>query len=108
MASTYMALEDSLLQIITSLQAERDPIERLRAIRRLEATSTRAFRKLKREAAYDARMTMPTVQIAELLEMDRKDVEYLVRVYLVDNPHAPKPTIRKRKDIGDFIDLSGE
>ena len=108
MASTYMALEDSLLHIITSLQAERDPIERLRTIRRLEATSTRAFRKLKREAAYDARMTMPAVVIAEVLEMDRKDVEYLVRVYLVDNPHAAKPPIRQRKHIEHFIDLSGE
>lgn len=97
-----------MLQILTSLQAERDPVERLRAIRRLERTVVGSLRKLKREAAYDARMTMPTVQIAELLEMDRKDVEYLVRVYLVDNPYAPKPTIRKRKELGNFVDLSGE
>ena len=108
MASTYMALEDSMLQILTSLEAERNPVERLRAIRRLEATSTRAFRKLKREAAYEARMTMPAIQIAELLEMDRKDVEYLVRVYLVDNPHAPKPPLEQRKQIDQFVDLSGE
>lgn len=108
MATTYMALEDSLLQILTSLEAERNPVERLRAIRRLEATSTRAFRKLKREAAYEARMTMPAIQIAELLEMDRKDVEYLVRVYLVDNPHAPEPPRRQRKQIDQFVDLSRE
>lgn len=108
MASTYMALEDSLLQILTSLQAERDPLERLRTIRRLEATSASAFRKIKREAAYDARMTMPAIQIAELLEMDRKEVEYLVRVYLVDNPYAPKPPLKKRAKIDSFVDLSGE
>ena len=44
-------LEDSLLQILTSLESERDPVERLRAIRRLEQVSAQAFRKLKREAA---------------------------------------------------------
>lgn len=103
-----MALEDSLLQILTSLQAERNPIERLRTIRKLEAASVRAFRKLKREAAYDARMTMPAIQIAELLDMDRKEVEYLVRVYQVDNPYAPKPPIRQRIQIDQFVDLSRE
>ena len=108
MASTYTALEDSLLQILTSLEAERNPLERLRAIRRLEVTSVRSFRKLKREAAYEARMTMPANQMAELLGMDRKDVEYLVRVYLVDNPYAPKPPIRQRVKIDSFVDLSGE
>lgn len=108
MASTYTALEDSLLQIITSLEIERDPVERLRAIRKLEAVSTRAFRKLKREAAYEARMSMPAIQIAELLDMDRKEIEYLVRVYLVDNPHAQEPARRKRIAIDQFVDLSGE
>lgn len=101
-------LEDSLLQILTSLESERDPIERLRAIIKLEATATRAFKKLKREAAYEAIMTMPAVQIAELVDMDRKSVEYLIRVYLVDNPYAAKPPIRKRKHINQFVDLSGE
>lgn len=101
-------MEDSLLHILTSLEAERNPVERLRTIRMLEATSTKAFRKIKREAAYEARMTHSSSDIADALEMDRKDVDYLVRVYLVDNPYAPKPPVRHRGTITDFVDLSGE
>lgn len=97
-----------MLQILTSLEGERDPVERLRAIRRLEGVSTRAFRKLKREAAYEARMARPSVEIAEMLEMDRKDIDYLVRVYLVDNPYAPAPPRKNRSKIERFVDLSGE
>ena len=53
-------------------------------------------------------MTRPSVEIAEMLEMDRKDVDYLVRVYLVDNPYAPIPPRRNRTPIDQFVDLSGE
>jgi hypothetical protein len=108
MSTTYTTLEDSLLNILTSLEAEKDPVERLRAIRRLETTAVKAFRRIKREAAYDARMTRSSGEIADAVGMDRKDLDYLIRVYLVDNPYAPKPPHRTRHTIDHFVDLSGE
>ncbi len=105
--SIIHAIEDQITMITDSIYAEPDPVERLRALRILDQSITHRLRKLKREAAYDAAMTHPSRDIAERLGMDRKDVDYLVRVYLVDNPQKPAPPRRKRHAIDSFVNLSG-
>lgn len=100
------AVEDQVTMITDSIYAEQDPVERLRALRILERSLVQRLRKLKREAAYDAAMKHPSRDIAERVGMDRKDVDYLIRVYLVDNPQKPEPPRRKRYAIDSFVDLS--
>jgi hypothetical protein len=51
-------------------------------------------------------MIYPTVQISDLTGIDRKNIEYLVRVYLVNNPNADRPKFRKRIEVTSFVDLT--
>ena len=104
--SSYRALEDSILSIITSIEAERDPIERLRMAKAIHETTTNALRGINQHAAYAARLTYPTKQIFELTGLDRKHIEYLVRVYLVNNPRAERPKFRQRVQVNSFVDLT--
>jgi hypothetical protein len=106
--SMTQAIEDQITMLTDTIYSEPNPVERLRALRILERSLVQRLRKLKREAAYDAAMTMPSSEVAHRLEMDRKDVEYLVRCYLGDNPHKPAPPRRKRHAIDAFVDLSRE
>jgi hypothetical protein len=102
------AVEDQITMVTDTIYSEKDPLERLRAIRALERSLVQRLRKLKREAAYDAVLTMPSSEVGHRLQMDRKDVDYLVRCYLADNPHKPAPPRKKRHAIDSFVDLSRE
>lgn len=104
--SNYRALEDSILSTITSIEAERDPIERLRMAKAIRETATSALAAINQHAAYSARMVYPTKQISELTGLDRKHLEYLVRVYLVNNPRAERPKFRQRVEVNSFVDLT--
>lgn len=104
--STIRAIEDQITMLTDSIYAEQDPVERLRALRIIERSLVQRLRKLKREAAYDAAMAHPSRDIAERVGMDRKDVDYLVRVYLEDNPQKVPPPRRKRHTIDSFVNLS--
>ena len=104
--SSYRALEDSILNIITSIEAERDPVERLKMARAIQSTVRKALMPVNQSAAYAARMIYPTAQIADLTGIDRKNIEYLVRVYLANNPNAERPKFRKRVEVTSFVDLT--
>lgn len=104
--SSYRALEDSILNVITSIEAERNPIERLKMARAIQSTVRKALMPINQHAAYDARMIYPTAQISDLTGIDRKNVEYLVRVYLINNPNAERPKFRKRIEVTSFVDLT--
>lgn len=105
---TYTMLEDQLLMLIESAVSEQDPILRLKQIRRLKKQSIHLLRKAERKSAYDARMLFSWADLATALGVDRKELEYLVSVYLVDNPEKPAPKKRQRVDISEYIDLSGK
>lgn len=108
MSMTYTAIEDQLISLIDTLSSEPNAIERLRMIKRVEELSRRMMRRIKTEAAYDARMKNNSGDIADAVEMDRKAIDYLVRVYLVNNPSKPRPRTRQPSDVSSCIDLSGE
>lgn len=108
MSMNYTLIEDQLLAMIESVTSDNDPITRLKHLRRLKKQATHYLRREERRAAYEARLTHAYADIAEAVGMDRKDLEYLVRVYLVDNPEKPAPKKRQRVDISNYIDLSGE
>jgi hypothetical protein len=108
MSMTYTAIEDQLISLIDTLSSEPNAIERLRTIKRIEELAMRMLRRIKTEAAYDARMRANSGDIADAVEMDRKAIDYLVRVYLVNNPSKPRPRTRQPSDVSSFLDLSGE
>lgn len=108
MSMTYTMLEDQLLALIEAATSDRDPIIRLQNIRRIKGQALHYLRKAERKAAYDARMAFSSSDIADAIRMDRKDLDYLVRVYLLDNPEKPAPKRQKRVDISQYIDLSGK
>lgn len=108
MSINYTLLEDQLLALIDSVVAEKDHIIRLKYLRRLKKQALHYLRKEERRAAYEARMVFTYKDMAEAVGMDAKDIEYLVRVYLVDNPDKPAPKTRKRVDITQYIDLDRE
>lgn len=108
MSMTYTMLEDQLMMLIESATSDKDPIIRLKHLRRLKKQALHYLRRAERKAGYDARMVFASADIAESVGMDRKELEYLVRVYLVDNPEKPRPKQRQRVDITSYIDLSGE
>lgn len=89
------------------LYSETDPINRLDAARKLEKTITAIFRKAKREAAYEAAMIASSSEIGDRVGAYRRDIDYLVRCYMEDNPHQPAPPRRSRREIESFVDLSG-
>lgn len=107
MSINYTLIEDQLLATIESATSDSDPIVRLKYLRRLKKQALHYIRQAERKAAYDCRMKFAYSDIADAVGMDRKEIEYLVRVYLVDNPEKPKPKMRQRVDISDYIDLSG-
>lgn len=107
MSINYTLIEDQLLALIESATSDSDPIIRLKYLRRLKKQALHHIRKEERKAAYDCRMKFAFSDIADSVGMDKKDIEYLVRVYLVDNPDKPKPKMKQRVDISDYIDLSG-
>jgi hypothetical protein len=108
MSMTYTMLEDQLMMLVESATSEQDPIIRLKHLRRLKKEGLKHLRKAERKAAYDARMAFSWTDIAEALQVDRKELEYLVSVYLVDNPEKPAPKKRQRVDISNYLDLSGK
>jgi len=99
-------LEDQITSLMDSMQSERDPIVRLDVARNLERTFVKSIKKIKREAAYDARMKHSSREIADAVGADRKDIDYLVNVYLIDNPYKASPPRKHRVEVDSFVDLS--
>jgi hypothetical protein len=108
MSMTYTMLEDQLLMLIESATSDSDPLIRLRNFRRLKSEAIKRLRAAERKAAYDARMAFSFSDIEEVVGIGRKELDYLVSVYLVDNPEKPAPKKRQRADLSNYIDLSGE
>jgi hypothetical protein len=97
---------DDLTAIITTIYTERNPIERLAVARYAEQLFLTELRRLKQDAAYEARATASSADIADELGMDRKAVDYLVHRYMELNPHKEKPAYRSRGPIEQYVDLS--
>jgi hypothetical protein len=85
---------------------EKDPIERVKAIRAASKRFNRMFRTIEREAAYEARWQLSGKDIAELLDVDRRQIDYLVACYLRDNPQKEPPPHHNRSKIDEYVDLS--
>jgi hypothetical protein len=101
-------IHDHIQLLADIVAAEPDPLRRLKAARTAEQQSKAMFRRIVRKAAYDARMTFSSQDIQEITGIDRKDIEYLVRVYLLDNPMEPRPKQRQRADLSTYLDLRRE
>lgn len=89
--STVTRVEDSLLSILDDVESVRDPVQRLVEAKRIEQTFKRMMRKLKQEAAYEARQSHTAADIAHAIGNDRKMVDYLVRKHLENHPYLERP-----------------
>ena len=106
--SNSTAINNHLLVLADIALAETDPLRRLKAARQAEQGSRKTFRRIVRKAAYDARMIFSAQDIQDITGIDRKDIDYLVKAYLQDNPMDPKPKQRKHVDLSEYMDLTGE
>ena len=104
----YTVLEDQLFALIESLSSEPDILIRLKTVRRMKEQTIALLRKAEREAAYKARMKYTIADVADAVGIGTKELDYLVRVYLVNNPEQPSPVRRERVDISGYMDLSRE
>lgn len=108
MSINYTLIEDQLLMLIESAASDSDLIIRLQHLHRLRKQASKHLRHAERKAAYNARMVYSGADLAEAINMDRKELEYLVKKYLEINPELPRPKRRIRLDISNYIDLSGK
>jgi len=104
--STVRAMHDQANTVEEILLYEKDPIERLRAVAAAHKRFIKMFRTIEREAAYEARQKLSGKDIAELLDIDRRHIDYFVSCYLRDNPHKEPPPHHNRSKIDEYVDLS--
>jgi hypothetical protein len=104
--STLRAIHDEANRVEEILLYEKDPIERMKAIFVASKRFNKMFRTIEREAAYEARWKLSGKDIAELMDVDRRHVDYLVSCYLRDNPHKELPPHHNRSKIDEYVDLS--
>lgn len=103
--SNVRAASDSLQHAIDLLNSEPDPIRRLAQIKEAEIEAAALMRSAKRAAAYDARQTFSTQDIADAIRSDRHDVVYWVQCHARDNG-LPDCTRKKRADLSQYRDLT--
>lgn len=108
MSSIANQIIDSLMSIIDMIHAERDPIQKLTIAMQVEQETARLLKELKQEAAYDARMAYPTLEVADLVDSNRKTIEHLVNKHMERNPQLPKPPHHNKSRITTFLDLRSE
>ena len=104
--STLRAIHDQANAVEETLLYEKDPIERMKAIFAASKRFNRMFRTIEREAAYEARWRLSGKDIAELMDVDRRQIDYLVSCYLRDNPYKEPPPHHNRSKIDEYVDLS--
>jgi len=104
--STVRAMHDQATQTGDILHYERDPIVRLQATMEARARFAKMFRDIEREAAYEARFKYPASDVAMILDIDRRHIDYLIAKYLEDNPHKEPPPHHNRSKIESYVDLS--
>ena len=104
--STVRAMHDQANTVEEILLYEKDPIERLKAVAAAHKRFVKMFRTIEREAAYEARWKFSGKDIAELLDVDRRHIDYFVACYLRDNPHKEPPPHHNRSKIEEYVDLS--
>lgn len=105
--SIITSVEDEMRSLLDMLHGQ-PPIDRLAYALAIEQAFTKLVRELKQEAAYDARMQYTIGDIAEILEVDRKSIEYLVRTYMERHPYKDAPPHHNRSKIDRFVDLTHE
>jgi hypothetical protein len=104
--STLRAIHDEANRVEEILLYEKDPVERMKAIFSASKRFNKMFRTIEREAAYEARLRLTGKDIAELMDVDRRQIDYLVSCYLRDNPHKEPPPHHNRSKIDEYVDLS--
>ena len=100
-------LHDTLLMLIDAIDAETDPIRRLKHAVTIQREAERLLRKARNKAAFHARTVLAGSDIAEATGYDRKQIDYWARVYALDNG-LDVPGRRERQPITDWIDLRRE
>jgi len=83
-------MHNQLTMLLDLFHAERDPTQRLIALKEIGERFTKETQRLRREAAYRAKFDHTWVGLAEATGMDRKNLESIVRQYFRENPNAPK------------------
>jgi hypothetical protein len=106
MSNHYLPVEDQMLEAMNRIYAIKDPVERLKVIHKIQKFLSSQLRTAKRDAAYSARKTMTSSQLESLTDIYRKDIDYLVRCHIEDNPALPVLKHMRTK-ITKSIDLRG-
>lgn len=106
MSSHLTALYDQAQMLGDQLYAQRDPVQRLVDATAIEKHLLSLIKKIRQESAYEARFTLTSGDIAEIIDVDRKHVDYLVNRYLEANPHKEKPPHHNRSKIEGYVDLT--
>jgi|TARA_R110000803_G_scaffold201528_2_gene266346 hypothetical protein len=104
--STYTIVQDQIQMLLEVAASNPDLILRLKDVRRLKKELFDAVRELERKSAYEARMVFSIKDVAEVLDMQRADLAYIVSAYTDKYPELPKPRQRQRVDISKYLDLS--
>jgi hypothetical protein len=102
----YTGLEDELFSIIHALRAEQDVLLRMKYVRNMERAAIKQFRDLKRESAYAARLKYAGPDVAAVTGADNKEIDYWAACH-AEAKGLPRITRRAKRDLSDYMDLSG-
>ena len=101
------SIEDGIMSLLDMLHAEPDPAKRLDLALTVEHAFRKLIRAMKQESAYEARMLYTTGDIARLVNVERKSIEYLIKRYMESHPYKDAPPHHNRSKIEEFVDLTG-
>ena len=83
-------MHNQLTMLLDLFYAERDPVQRLIALKEIGERFTKETQRMRREAAYEAKFSYSWTGLAEITGMDRKNLESIVRQYFRENPDKPR------------------
>lgn len=83
-------MHHQLTMLLDLFHTERDPAQRLIALKEIGERFTKEMQRLRREAAYQAKFDYTWTGLAEKTGMDRKNLESIVRQYFRENPTAAR------------------
>ena len=104
----YRSLEDMLMNTLHTLDTDTDNVTRLENAQRLLRIVRTRLTDIRNQAAYDARETHTTTQIADLTGIDRKAVEQYSNTW-AEKKGLPRRRERRNRpwQVG-YTDLSGD
>ena len=83
-------MHNQLTMLLDLFHTERDPAQRLIALKEISERFTKETQRLRREAAYQAKFNYTWTGLSEATGMDRKNLESIVRQYFRENPNAAR------------------